>query len=344
MKRSALWIAEPGRAEVREEPFHPPAPHELSVQVIRSALSAGTERLFYSGRVPIGTRVDPNLPGLNGRLQYPLKYGYSAVGVVREVGDEVDPSWVGQRVFAFRPHESHFTCPPDQVVELPDGLNAEDAVFLANLETAVNFLLDGAPLIGERVVVHGQGVVGLLTTALLAELPLDQLIAAEPAANRREAAAALGAHETIDPGQNDAQAALQDLLRGEEGTADMSYELSGAPEALDLALATTGYSGRVIAGAWYGETPVGLDLGARFHRSRVRLISSQVSTLSPEHRGRWSIDRRRRVALQAAQRLRPSALISHRIPIDGAAGAYDLLGRPEEAIQVIITYPDAPDL
>lgn len=340
MKRRALWIVEPGKAEVREEPLEPMAPHEVSVQVLLSALSAGSERLFFEGRVPIGSQVDSKLPGLEGDLEYPLKYGYNAVGIVRDIGSEVDPDWIGQRVFAFRPHESHFTCPPEQLVPLPEGLRTEDAVFLANLETAVNFLLDGAPLIGERVVVHGQGVVGLLTTALLAELPLEQLIAVEPAANRREAATAVGADAAVDPDEDHASERIIDLLNGQEPSADLSYELSGAAQALDLAVATTGYAGRVVLGAWYGEGSVRLHLGERFHRSRLRLISSQVSTLAPAHRGRWSKSRRIRVAAAAAQQLRPSMLITHRIGIDSAERAYSLLDRPDETIQIVITYED----
>lgn len=338
MKRRALWITEPGKAEVREETLQPTAPDEVSVQVLLSALSAGTERLFFEGRIPLGSQVDSHLPGLEGKLEYPLKYGYSAVGVVRDVGSDVDPDWIGQRVFAFRPHESHFTCPPDQLVPLPEALRAEDAVFLANLETAVNFLLDGAPMIGERVIVHGQGVVGLLTTALLAELPLDLLIAVEPAANRRQAATAVGADAAVNPDKEDALERIASLVNGPASSADLSYELSGASQAIDLAVATTGYSGRVVLGAWYGEDPVRLRLGERFHRSRLRLISSQVSTLDPQHRGRWSKSRRIRVALAAAQRLRPSMLITHRIGIDRADHAYPLLDQPDEAIQVVITY------
>ena len=338
MKRRALWITEPGKAEVREDTIQPPAPDEVSVQVILSALSAGTERLFFEGRVPLESKVDSTLPGLDGKLEYPLKYGYSAVGVVQDVGSNVDPDWIGQRVFAFRPHESHFTCPPEQLVRLPDALRAEDAVFLANLETAVNLLLDGAPLIGERVVVHGQGVVGLLTTALLAELPLELLIAVEPAAKRRQAATAVGADEAVDPDEAGALERFDPLINGPASAADLSYELSGAPQALDLAVATTGYSGRVVLGAWYGEEPVRLHLGERFHRSRIRLISSQVSTLDPIHQGRWSKSRRIGVALAAAQRLRPSMLITHRVGIQRADHAYSLLDQPDEAIQVVISY------
>lgn len=339
MKRQTLWIREPGLAEVREDSVPRPESDEMLVRTEISAVSAGTERLFFKGRVPEGSEVDPHLPALNGRLQYPLKYGYSSVGTVETVGSDVERTWLGRRVFAFRPHESHFTCKPDDVLVLPDQLHARDGVFLANLETAVNFLLDGAPLVGEKVVVHGQGVVGLLTTALLAELPLRQLIALEPAPNRRQVSLEMGADACLDPSRGGVAEELREMLDepGAKG-ADLSYELSGAPAALDLALGTTGYSGRIVVGAWYGEEPISLQLGQRFHRSRLSVISSQVSSLNPGHRGRWSTDRRLQTAVSAAQRLRPSRLITHELPIDSAEKAYELLDRPDETIQIVITY------
>ena len=45
------------------------------------------------------------------------------------------------------------------------------AVLAANMETAVNICWDAAPLAGERVLVVGAGVVGLLTASLLARIP-----------------------------------------------------------------------------------------------------------------------------------------------------------------------------
>jgi threonine dehydrogenase-like Zn-dependent dehydrogenase len=60
-------------------------------------------------------------------------------------------------VFAFHPHASHFTAAPESLLPLPDDISIDDAVFLANMETAVNLLMDGRPLVGERVAVSGFG-------------------------------------------------------------------------------------------------------------------------------------------------------------------------------------------
>src|SRR4029450_11060974 len=82
-----------------------------------------------------------------------------------------------------------------------------------------------------------------------------------------------------------------------------------------------------------------LNLGGRFHRSRIRLISSQVSTIASEWSGRWTKSRRLHLASEMLQHVRPAQLITHRFPLDQASQAYALLDQhPEEAIQVLFTY------
>jgi threonine dehydrogenase-like Zn-dependent dehydrogenase len=209
------------------------------------------------------------------------------------------------------------------------------------METGVNFLLDGAPLIGEQVAVFGQGIVGLLTAALLARLPLASLITLDRYPRRREASLSLGAHASLDPSAPDALAQLQSHLQADRSYAgaDLTYELSGAPATLDMALAATGFNGRVVVGSWYGQKRADLNLGGRFHRSRIRLTSSQVSTLTPELMGRWTKSRRLQVAWHMLREIKPARLITHRFPLAGAVQAYALIDQhPDQCIQVILTY------
>jgi threonine dehydrogenase-like Zn-dependent dehydrogenase len=288
--------------------------------------------LIYRGDAPQDLSADESLSSLGGSLAFPLKYGYACVGVVEALGAEVESSWLGRRVFAFNPHETHFVASVGDLQVLSDDVENEDAVFLPNMETAVNFMLDGQPLVGEEVVVVGQGVVGLLTTALLSRFPLSRLTTVDGIAARRMWSEEFGASESLDVDQ-----ALQ--LRG--GQADLSFELSGSPAALDSAIALTRFSGRVVIGSWYGIKRASLDLGGRFHRSRVKLISSQVSTLTPELMARWTKSRRLDVAWHWLKSIRPSRLISHRIPFQHSAEAYALLDRaPSEALQIVIEYAD----
>lgn len=341
VKRLSLYFTGPGQVSLREESLPRPAAGQVVVQTLVSAISPGTELLIYRGQAPTDIPVDETIPDLSGSFGFPIKYGYAAVGRVIALGADVAPEWQDRLVFAFHPHESHFLTPPTELIPVPPAVSPEEAAFLPNMETAVNFLMDGGPLIGEQVAVFGQGVVGLLTTALLAQFPLAKLVTLDRYPMRREKSLELGAHASLDP---TAPGALDRLFPSAQGPSshlgvDLTYELSGNPEALDQAIAVTGFHGRVVIGSWYGQKRVHLDLGGRFHRSRLRLISSQVSTIGPEWRGRWSKSRRFEVAWQMIQRVRPARLIAHRFSITRASQAYALLDQhPEEAIQVMITY------
>lgn len=220
-------------------------------------------------------------------------------------------------------------------------MSAHEAALFANVESAVSFLLDGEPVIGERVAVFGQGIVGLLTTALLARTPIETLVAVDRYETRRTLARELGADHALEVPAEEADGG--EIPNGFEsvagGRADLTYELSGSPTALDDAVATTGFDGRVIVGSWYGTKPVTLDLGGRFHRDRIDVRSSQVSTIPPRHDGRWSRERRRTVAWNWLEELDLGGLFTHRLALERADEAYRLLEeRPDEAVQVLLSY------
>lgn len=333
--RQRLYFTAPYQAAVREEPLPPPAPGQALVRTILSAISAGTEMLAYRGQMPANMPLDATIAGMSQPFHYPTPYGYAAVGEVTALGAGVDKSWLGRQVFAFVPHQSCFVAAVDQLIQIPAHISAAAALFLPNLETAVSLVMDGQPILGERVVVWGQGMVGLLTTALLARYPLADLFTVDDYAARRAQSVALGARHAF------AAAAASELAAalGADG-ADLGYELSGNPAALDQAIAVVGFGGRIVVGSWYGQKPAALHLGGPFHRRHQRLISSQVSHLAPRWLARWSKARRLDMVWRLLAELNPADhFITHRFPLSDASLAYQFLDQnPGAALQVIFTY------
>lgn len=333
MKRKTLYFTAPGQVDIREETLPELGADDVLVETVCSSISAGTEMLVYRGRFPRDLEADSVIASLRGGFQYPLAYGYACAGIVRETGTKVDKAWRDKSVFAFEPHTSYFVCKPESLFPIPDSLSPESACFLPNMETAVNLVQDGAPIFGERVLVLGQGVVGLLTASLLNEFPLETLVAVDCYELRRDASPC---HPSLDPNApNFHKQALTLLHQG----ADLTFELSGRPETLNDALALTTFSGRIVIGSWYGEKRAEIDLGGAFHRSRIKMISSQVSTIAPELSGRWNKARRFAAAWQALERIRPEKWITHRFAVEKSEEAYRLLDEsPQETIQVLIDY------
>lgn len=344
MKQHRLEFTEPGRVVMKVGPAPQPTCDEVLVQTHYSATSPGTEMLVYRGQWPKGISVDATLDSLTGNFAYPLAYGYSAVGRVIAAGAAVSGDWLGRRIFAFQPHQDLFCCRPENLHPIPDDLDYETALFLPSMETAVNLLLDGCPLIGEKVIVIGQGIIGLLVTALLSRFPLAKLACLDSHPLRRKASLRLGAGECFDPEDLASVTRLGgDACKG--GEADLVYELSGNPAALNTALALTRFSGRVVIGSWYGTRKRELDLGSSFHRGRVSLISSQVSSLAPELTGRWTSKRRLAQAWEMLRLVRPSDCITHRFTLGDASLAYNLIDQsPEVTIQVIFDHRPAGEM
>lgn len=333
----ALWLAAPGAAELRTERVAPPGPGEVRVRAIVSAISHGTEMLVYRGQVPPDMPLD--LPTLAGSFAFPIKYGYASVGRVLDVGPDVAGFEPGDLVFALHPHQDVYQAPVSVVTPLPVDVPPELGLFTANLETAVNVMLDAPLKLGETVVVFGQGVVGLLVTQLLRRAGAGLIVAVDPLAKRREAALECGADLALAPGEGvPAQVRSSSGGRG----ADLAIEVSGSGRALQMALDVVADEGTVLAVSWYGTKPVELALGGHFHRGRVRLRSSQVGRIDPALAPRWDHGRRSELVRALLPQLRLAPLISHRFRFEEAAAAYRLIEEsPGEVIQVALTYGDA---
>ncbi|MFB6248118.1 MAG: zinc-binding alcohol dehydrogenase [Salinibacter sp.] len=330
--RRRVQFPAPEEVEVITEEVPSPGPGEVRVRTAHSAISPGTERLVYQGRVPDDLAADASIDALQGEtLSYPISYGYACAGTVEALGEEVASDWKGAPVFAFQPHVSRFVASTEALLRLPAAASLTDAVMIPSVETAVNLVMDGRPMIGETVLVFGQGVVGLLTTELLADHPLGRLVAVDPDASRRERAEAAGAR---------AVASVEDVAQTDDdpARADLAYELTGQPAVLDDAVQCTGFAGRVVVGSWYGTKTAPIDLGSHFHRSRMRIISSQVSTIDPPLRGRWTKDRRMSVVLGLLTEVAPSRLITDRFAVEEAPAAYDQLADGPSMLQPIFTY------
>jgi len=312
MKARAVHFVAPRRVELRDVELPDPSEGQLLVATEWSGISSGTELLAWRGEVDPALPLDETLGALAGTFAYPFRYGYSAVGqVVRPAG----PFTEGQRVFAFHPHQDRFVADPAEVVAI-DGLDPRAATLYPLVETALQVCLDAAPRLGETAVVVGQGAVGILVAALLARTGA-RVLAAEPDPARRAAAGAFGVR-AVDPGEVEEAVSAATGGRG----ADLVVEASGNPQALAAALGLLAHEGTALVCSWFGTKPVPLPLGADFHRRRLAVASTQVSTLPAALTSRWDRARRAELAWRLARELPLAVLATHAFPFERAADAY----------------------
>jgi threonine dehydrogenase-like Zn-dependent dehydrogenase len=329
MSARALLFVEPGVVEIRDVDVPEPKAGELLIRAAFSGISGGTEMLAYRGELDADMPRDETLGSLGGTFRYPFAYGYAAAGTVESSRGELPE---GADVLAFHPHQDRFVVATTDVVPVT-GTDLRLATMLPLVETALQITLDAEVRLGEPAVVLGLGPVGILTGALLARSGAT-VLGCDPRPWRRAAAKRFG-FEAREP--DGISAAVRELRP--EG-APLVVEVSGDPKALASALGLLATEGTALVASWYGRKPVPLPLGAEFHRRRLSIRSTQVSTIPARLSGTWTVARRRTVALELLRELPVQTLATHEFAFDDARSAYDAIARGEDGLMhVALAYP-----
>jgi 2-desacetyl-2-hydroxyethyl bacteriochlorophyllide A dehydrogenase len=325
--RQVVFVA-PRRVEVREVDLDEPGPGGVMVRTASTGISGGTEMLAYRGEIDPDVPLDASLPTLRGRFRYPYSYGYSAVGTVERSNADVPE---GLEVFAFHPHQDRFVVDAGSVMPVGD-LPVRIATLFPLAETGLQVALDADVTAGDLAVVIGLGPVGIFAGVVLARFGA-RVLGSEPSPTRREVAARFGV-SAVPPEQ--LRSALFDAAP--DGAA-VVVEASGDPSALASGLELLRHEGVAVVAAWYGRKQVPLPLGAAFHRRRLTIRSSQVSTIPARLAGSWDVRRRREEALGLLRWPPVADLATHEFPLERAADAYAAIDRgDEDLIHAALTY------
>ncbi|MDR7111047.1 hypothetical protein J2X03_000911 [Microbacterium trichothecenolyticum] len=277
---TAWWTVGAGQGEFRREPLPGVSDGEASVRTLFTGVSRGTEALVARGEVPASERERMRAPFQAGDFPFPVKYGYLNVGTVEHGPDALR----GRTVFSLFPHQSHFVVPAEALHPVPDAVPPRRAVLAGAVETAVNVLWDAAPLVGDRVIVVGAGMIGCAIARVARSIPGSEVTLVDVDPARAATAEALGVGFA--------------LATEEIAPADVVIEVSGAGAGLQLALGLAPTDGEVIVASWYGSRPVSLELGADFHSRRIALRPSQVGEVAARRRGSRTTRNRLALALR----------------------------------------------
>ena len=353
--RQVLQSLADGRTVLAEVPASAAARGGLLVRTTHSLISAGTERMLVEfGRagwidkalqqpekvrqVLDKVRTDgvlPTLDAVRGKLDQMMALGYCNVGRVAEVGAEVRGFAVGDRVVSNGPHAELVAVARNLCARIPDDVADDEAVFTVLGAIALQGVRLTAPTLGERFVVTGLGLLGLLTVQLLRANGC-RVLGIDPDPTKTALARRFGADVVA-------------LERGEDPLAVADAFSGGA-----------GVDGVLITASTRSNDPV--SQGARMCRQRGRIVlvgvtgleldrsdfyqkelSFQVScSYGPgrydpqyEEEGtdyplgfvRWTEQRNFQAILEMmnSRALDVRALITHRFAFDAAPAAYELL-------------------
>ena len=313
----AQRVVWPDRAKVDVETFMlpPVGDDEILVATECTLISPGTERAFLLG-----------LPNAQGR--YPTRPGYSNVGRVVDIGKSVTDCEVGDRVASTQGHTSHFVTSPSRLLKITSAdVPAEEAVFFNLGAIALQGVRKARIELGEATLILGQGLIGLSAMQLSKLSGALPLIAADLTDSRLEISKRVGADYTFNPEDADFAEQLGDATKG-EGPA-VVIEATGHPDAISTALDVAGRDARVVLlASTRGETP-SVNFYRDVHKKGLILYGAHNS-IRPRQESSpnfWTLeeDSLLLLSLIAQKRFNVIPLISHRVPGEDAAKAYQLL-------------------
>ena len=368
-----------GPVEVLDVPRPVVSPTEVLVRTVASVISPGTERAATAlarSSLLAKARARPDLVrqvvhkaqvegftatarAIRGRLASDLPLGYSAAGLVAEVGAAVDGIAVGQLVAtggAGQANHAEFQAVPGLLCAVvPEGVRPEDAAFatLASIPLHALRLSETGP--GSKVVVLGLGLLGQLAARLAMASGCD-VAGIDPSAFARETAARAGVLALDESGD----ATTEQVLRWSRGrgadavlvcAADKSPRpMSRAPALCRdrAAVVMVGDVGMPPQRAPFYEREISLLFARSYGPGRYEPSYEAWGVDYPAGQVRWTEGRNQEAVLDllAAGRLQVSDLITQSFGIDRADEAFRLLAdRAEPYLAIRLTYPAvaAPD-
>ncbi|HON80467.1 MAG TPA: zinc-binding dehydrogenase [Spirochaetota bacterium] len=310
-------IVSPRKIEIIDEPV--PAVGEGKVLVrLKKAALCGSDIPYYSYTfAPSSYPLPPGYPG------------HECMGVVEESkSGEFKP---GELVMYYPPgldaYREYHVADPSRLQKLPEGMDLDILVMTQLLGCVAHGAFRIDKPYNKNVVVMGQGPVGLLFTALMKNLGAKKIIAVDPLPWRGETAITMGADHAVNPSAANVIEEVKDLTGGH--MADIVIEAYGQDVAVinqcfDLAC----HNGQVaFFGICLEEAPA-LNFNV-FFRKELRMIASVGPDLTMDYP--YGLDMILRGAVDV------SPLITHRMPFDDIAKAFEIAtNREEKVIKIIL--------
>ncbi len=263
MKAKAIVFSGIRQIELCEVSLKPLSSTDVLVETWWSSISTGTEKMAYNGLIPSPPFIFPFIPG------------YETVGKIIHVGEHVNESLIGKFAYvagsfgyegvnaAFGGASEYIVCPVDSITVLDNIDHPESGIALPLGATALH-IVDLAQVQNKKVLVLGQGAVGILA-AELAKLMGAKLVAAtEPNRNRLNLSSA---DLKVDPETEDVSAALA----GHEF--DVLIDSTGIMSAIDTGLRFLKFHGTVIFGGYYQR--INIDYSQAFQKELSFIAARQ---------------------------------------------------------------------
>ena len=280
MNKHIVFVS-PKVAEFHDKEIKKPNADEVLVKLVRSSISAGTERANLIG--------DANVSSIHGPgVHFPRYGGYSSSGIVQEVGENVTHVKKGDRVaMSWTTHSQYCTINKNFVHKLLDGVDFAQAALVHIATFPLAAIRKCHTQIGESAIVMGQGVLGILAVQLLKVAGAVPIIAVDPVEAKRKQALRLGADYALDPFDKDFAAKVKEITGG---GADVAIEVTGKGAGLDGVLDCMRPRARVALLGCTRDSNFTIDYYRKVHGPGITLVGAhtQARPQNDSSEGWWT--------------------------------------------------------
>lgn len=357
-----------GETELAEIPCPAVGRGQVLIQTCRSLISVGTERMLVDfGKASLldKARQQPEkvklvlekistdglfatLDAVQSKLGQPLPLGYCNAGVVVAVGPEVTEFVVGDRVASNGNHAEMVRVPKHLCAKIPDGVSYEAAAFTVLSAIALQGIRLAKPELGERVVVIGLGLIGLLTVQLLRAQGC-QVMGIDFDEGKLALARKFGAL-TVNPakGEDSVAAALAfSDRRGVDAVLITASTKSNDPvsHAAQMSrqrgrVVLVGVTGLALNRSEFYEKELTFQVSCSYGPGRYDKQYEEGGIDYPIGFVRWTEQRNFEAVLSmlADDRIDVESLISHRFEFNDAVRAYEVLTGDRSALGIVLNY------
>jgi len=316
----AVRMAAPRKMEIVEAPDPEVGQNQVLVRMKEIAV-CGSDLITFLGTHP---------------RKYPYELGspaHECVGIVVE--SKLDGYRPGDRVLYFPPPTIEnalrqlVAAGADQLLKLPDHGSITEWMMAQLLGTVIRTTRELGSVLGEKVVVIGQGPVGQLFNAMMWNLGARKIIALDKVADRLKVSPKMHATHTFQVGRDDVAKAVLDLTDGKGG--DLVIEAAGYEDAHNLMIDLVRVDGRAVMFGVPKHEKSTVDM-YRWYRKRAKLYTF--------HRPNVEDDIHLALELIVEGRIDVRPILTHRFPFDRVQEAYDLFAdRKDGCIKVIVEFP-----
>ncbi len=293
----------------------------------------------------------PTVQKVFAKLDMPIPLGYSLAGKVIQPGQNAGNYAAGDRIAcagaAIANHAEYNAVPKNLAVRIPDAVSDDDACFVTLGAIALQGVRITQPTLGERVVVIGLGLIGLLTVQLL-KANGCRVLGFDPNPDRVRLAIELGADAAVSENLESAVLAFSEGYGADAVIVTASTKSSGP---VNHAAEISRMKGRVVIVGLVGmeldrepfyKRELDLRLSMSYGPGRYDAAYENEGHDYPLPYVRWTEQRNMQAFLElvAQGRVTPSKLVTHRFPIAEAETAYAVMDGNEPYLAILLTYPE----